>query len=296
MLQALLYDCEVRVNKNIIIALTGILALLLTIYSFNVDEQEKTIQETDRNQSDQFKSLSSQKTKRKGTTFNDLIDKKISQPKSDYISLFREDNEYKAFQYSDELDILLSEKNVDKRRKFIKEKTKTLTIDSFYDVISEYRKNPDERSARRIISRAILSEIHNDSLLDIFYEEVVCDQTLLPDFVSATYYTNSQNSFDKLMEIQDLDYEEKVMADLKRGTLMMYQDNINSELISHIELWISNRSYISNNQEIILLELLIQAPISKAEPVVNNNILKFSLAGQKALKDHFDSIPRRELR
>jgi len=198
--------------------------------------------------------------------------------------------------YSSELDTLLSNKDIKSRKDFIKEKNKSLNLDSFREVLNEYRNNPDIRSERRIISSAILSEIQDDILIDAFYQEVTYDESLLADFVSATYYTRSQNSFNKLMDLQGLNYNQQVMEDLKKGTLMMYQGNVTKEVVSHIDTWLANRSHMNKQQEDIIVGLLLQSSSDNIKKVVNGNIFKFSSIGQEAIESYLGGIPTRELR
>lgn len=196
--------------------------------------------------------------------------------------------------YSSELEELLLRKNKSSRKDFIRDKVATLTKESLNQVLYEYRNNSDERSEKRIISSAILSEINKDGLIDIFYEEVATDKTLLPDFVSATSYTNSQNSFDKLMKLQELGFDEQTTSDLVRGTLTMYQNNVTKKSLSHIENWLANNSYTREGQEKVIVNLLLQAPANGAEIVINNNLLKFSQTAQETLSNYLDNLSRRE--
>jgi hypothetical protein len=196
--------------------------------------------------------------------------------------------------YSDKLDTLLSVKDNGNRKEFIKKILETLNPDTLHDVLNEYRINTDERSERRIVSSAILSEIKDDNLLNSFYEELGNDESLIADFVSATYYTNSQNSFDKLMALQELHFSQDATKYLKDGTLIMYQGSVTKDVTSHIGAWLSNRSYINRQQENIIIGLLSQSSYSNAKVAVENNISKFSSEGYKALQELVNNSPQRE--
>lgn len=196
--------------------------------------------------------------------------------------------------FSDKLDELLNNQPPEARREFINEIVTTLDPSTLEAVINEYRNNLDERSDRRVIARAVLSEINADNMLNIFYEDVIEDEALLPDFVSATYYTGSQNSFDKLMELQEMSFSQNGEKYLKEGALMMYQGNITKKVISHIDTWLTQRGHINSQQEDIVVDFLLQSTPRNISNLVENNLYKFSGKGQEKLQEYIDDSPRRE--
>lgn len=195
--------------------------------------------------------------------------------------------------YEQELSHLISSQEKSNRLGFIKEQVEKMNYNSLDDIISVFQRFEDERSAERVISRAILSEISDDRFLDVLFDETTGDETLLPDFVSATLFTNSQNSFNRLMEMQTMSFDESVLAELLRGTITMYQNSVTSETGYFISNWLGNNALLNVNQERIVINFLKQLPDYIAISVIDENLAKFTQEHQEELQFYVRGIPER---
>jgi hypothetical protein len=201
-------------------------------------------------------------------------------------------NTLKTNTYKQNILSLLRQKNTH-RQTFIQYTINNMTPSLFDEIIMSYKNNP-EHTEIGIISRTILSEIKDDIYLDLLYEETLHDPELLADFVSATYYTNTQNAYNRLMSIQTLSLNNIKKNALEKGTLMMYQGNITKKILSHANTWLHQHAQMTPSQENIIIHFLLQRPYKAIQEFLNIHGSKFSPHQQKMLRKTLKQQPTRQ--